>query len=320
MGVWRASDGLFVRDERLSSLLVEGERFLIGGLGGGCDIGNALPTAFALALMGKEVFLCGVHRSGVGALREAELVEERGIRCLAKVSPASYWREAERLPEPIVAELLTSGQYGLRLPGLRGESIFVISREEGVRQMAKAFAFLKDVLELDGVILVDGGGDSIVFGHEPALATAIGDAMTIAAFSNLEGAVQGVVALGADVEIPLKVLLSNLKKLGERDAILGGLRPRGRARALFLRASSILLSRTRSNSLNVLYLSAKGLRSAIRVRGRRLEITPLQAYTFMIDPRSVAELSHVVRLAKEHDEFDRIKEALREFRRARGHA
>ena len=317
-GVWRMPEGLFIRDERLASLLNEGERFLVGGLGGGCDIGSALLMAFALALMDKEIYLCGVHRSDVRALRRAELVEEHGIRCLAKVGPASYWHRPERLPEPVVAELLTLDRYGLKLPGLRGERVFVISRSQGVSQIAKALAFLKDSLGLDGIILVDGGGDSLVFGHEPALATAIGDAMTIAALSDIDSAIQGVVALGADVEIPLKILLSNLRELGKKGALLGGLRPEGRARALFLKASSILLSRIRSNSLNIFYLSVRGFRGTMRVRRAWLKITPLQAYTFLMDPKAVAEHSYLVKLARDHDDFTRIKRALEDFRRLKG--
>lgn len=127
--------------------LENARRILVAGAGGGFDLFCGLPLYFALRNSGKEVFL-GNHSfallgSGTGRRLAPGLVEVT----------AESWPE-QYFPELHLARWFREA---------RGEEIPIYAfRKMGVRPLAQAYETLVDELEVDTVLLIDGGTDSLM--------------------------------------------------------------------------------------------------------------------------------------------------------------
>lgn len=146
-------------------------RILIAGAGGGFDIFCGLPLYFGLRAAGKEVFLANLSFSvltpGCGRWLTPAVVEvtpdSRGIDAYFPERYLSRWFEEQGEHVPIYAFPKT-----------------------GVAPLMEAYETLADELEIDTLILVDGGTDSLMRGDEPELGTPVEDVTSLAAAHGLE--------------------------------------------------------------------------------------------------------------------------------------
>jgi hypothetical protein len=72
--------------------------------------------------------------------------------------------------------------------------------KSGVRPLAAAYRWIMDRHDIDTVVLVDGGTDSVLFGDEPGLGTVIEDAVSIVAADQAAGARVLLAAIGFGVD------------------------------------------------------------------------------------------------------------------------
>lgn len=98
-------------------------------------------------------------------------------------------------------------------------------RRTGVVQLTKAYQFLVEKLEIDTIILVDGGTDSLMFGQEPSLGTPLEDASSIAAASQMKVEKKFLVCLGFGVDhfhgVNHYYFLKNVSELTKANTFLG---------------------------------------------------------------------------------------------------
>lgn len=157
----------FPLNEKLSGC----ERILLTGAGLGFDVICALPLYFALKGIGKEVFISNLSFSD---LSEAEAFPE--VEKLRRVTRESKGSESF-FPEKHLAQWFHDH---------RGEDIDVYAFEPaGARPLRKALDALIAKHDLDTVIFLDGGADSLMRGDEAELGAPVEDMALIAAIRQL---------------------------------------------------------------------------------------------------------------------------------------
>jgi hypothetical protein len=152
--------------------LENSKNILIAGAGGGYDVFCGLPLYFNLKSQGKKVHLAN--------LSFADVVRSTG----------------RKITDSLVEVKATTEGYGSYFPELylsrwftsQGEKVSIYTFENtGVKPLSEAYQALVKLLEVDTIILVDGGTDSLMRGDEIDLATPEEDAASIAATMNVEG-------------------------------------------------------------------------------------------------------------------------------------
>jgi hypothetical protein len=147
-------------------------RVLLAGAGGGFDVFCGLPLFHALRDAGKEVFLANLSFTPLHAV-----TGERLAPALLKVTADSEGpRFVNYFPEGYLC------QWYRRL----GQELAVYCFERvGARPIYRAYKTLVDLLNIDTVLLVDGGTDSLMRGDEFGLGTPQEDMVSIAAVDGL---------------------------------------------------------------------------------------------------------------------------------------
>lgn len=148
------------------------QRILIAGMGGGFDLYCGLPLYFALRDAGKDVFLANLSFTSLDRSSAPELYPH-----LYEVT------HRVRNDERYYPELYLSRWFKTVLE--QEVPIYAFERV-GVRPLYSAYEFLTQMLEVDAVVLVDGGTDSLMRGDEFDLGTPEEDAASLAAVNALE--------------------------------------------------------------------------------------------------------------------------------------
>lgn len=192
---------------KLSSL----DNILIAGAGGGYDIYSGVPLYMALRRQGKTVHLSNFSFS---FLHKA-IAKEIFSKCFAV--DASKITHLDYFPEKYLA---------VWLKNVYQEDIPVYSiPQTGVMQLKSIYQYLKTTLNLEAIVLIDGGTDSLMFGDEAGLGTPSEDSASIAAVNALENLNKYLVCLGFGIDhfhgVPHYSFLENVATLTQENAYLG---------------------------------------------------------------------------------------------------
>lgn len=199
-----------VRDLEFFARLAHSRSVLVAGAGGGFDVYAGLPIALALMAQGKRVHLANLSFTYLGGT-SARFVAPH----VALVSPDTEG-EDRYFPERTLARWLQS----------RSLPPWVYAFEKvGVRPIAAAYAALRSELDLDAVVLVDGGTDILMFGDEAGLGTPQEDMISLAAVAQLDVPTRLVASIGFGVDAHHGVchahFLENVATLDRDGAYLG---------------------------------------------------------------------------------------------------
>jgi hypothetical protein len=186
-------------------------RVLVAGAGGGFDVYAGLPLALALRGLGKDVHLANLAFSDLDRLDIDDWIEP-GV---AAVAPACAGDE-DYFPERTLARWLdTRG-----LPS----TVYAFPRT-GVRPLRAAYRALIARLDIDAVVLVDGGTDILMRGDEAGLGTPEEDMSSLAALAGVPDVRRLVACLGFGIDAYHGVchahVLENLAALQRAGAFLG---------------------------------------------------------------------------------------------------
>jgi hypothetical protein len=165
--------------------LRDAQRVLIAGAGGGFDIFCGLPLYFHLVEQGKTVFLANYSF--------AYIEEVQGMRPASTVVEVTADSEGltDYFPEKYLAQWFrTQGQE---------TSIYCFHRT-GCLPLLDAYRALATQLQLDTVVVVDGGTDGLMRGDEAGLGTPCEDISSIAAVDELDVERKILVCLGFGVD------------------------------------------------------------------------------------------------------------------------
>ncbi|KAJ4462808.1 putative cell surface glycoprotein [Paratrimastix pyriformis] len=135
------------------------QRILLTGCGGGFDFTHALPLFFALRKLGKTCFLGNFAFSHIP---EGEVVFSAPLReDIDDEQPILYKVTADT---PILGNYFPERYLSLYFREVKGEEvpIYTFVHDCGAQSLRSGYERLCNLLELDGIVLVDGGSDSLM--------------------------------------------------------------------------------------------------------------------------------------------------------------
>jgi hypothetical protein len=165
--------------------LEKSNKILLAGAGGGFDIFSGLPLYFGLRSLGKQVYLANWSFSNLynanGTWLEPTLMEV--------TAETTGW--GSYFPELYLAQWFAE----------RGENVPIYCfAPSGVLPLLNSYQALVKLLDLDTVVLVDGGTDSLMRGDEAGLGTPQEDIASMGAVNQLEISTKLLVCLGFGVD------------------------------------------------------------------------------------------------------------------------
>lgn len=186
------------------------KRVLIAGIGGGYDIFCGLPLLFHLQKRGKVVRLANLSFTNL------HLVDGRKLAWAATEVTADSRGPSDYFPEKYLCEWFR----------LRGEEVSIFSfARTGVQPLAEAYHAVTKEHDIDTVVLVDGGTDSLMRGDEPDLGTPQEDIASIAAVDSLDIERRFLLCIGFGVDtyhgVSHGCVLENVAALAKAGAFLG---------------------------------------------------------------------------------------------------
>lgn len=293
--------------------IARARRVLICGAGGGFDLFTGLPLYFYLKPRVEKVFL--------GNLSFASLSETNGSRmtpALMKIDADTTGSE-EYFPERILCRWFRE----------QGEehSIYCFQRT-GVQTLKTAWGRLLEELDLDCVVLADGGTDSLMRGDESGLGTPEEDLANIAAVHGLEISQKVLCCLGFGVDtfdgVCHAQFLEAVAALQKKGGFLGAfsLLPDMEEAQLYLRAVDYV-NRALPGSPSVVNNSiASALEGEFgdvhrswRTSGNKLFISPLMSMYWAFDLDAVARRCLYLPELLESRSFTDVENAIQNFRR-----
>jgi hypothetical protein len=208
----------------LFAALAAARNVLIAGAGGGFDVYAGLPLALALWHRGVRVHLASLSFS------ELELVDQQtwvtdNVAAVTPQTASPDWYFPERaLARWLADQDLPSTVYAF--PPL------------GVQPLRTAYRYLIERLDIDAVVLVDGGTDILLRGDESDLGTPVEDITSLTAVTALDVPVKLVTCLGFGIDAYHGVnhvqVLENLAALDRDGGYLGALSIPGASREAVL--------------------------------------------------------------------------------------
>jgi len=272
----------------LPSGLETSRRVLVAGAGGGFDVYVGLPIYKRLRSMGKVVFLASLSFTQLRATTAVELHP-----ALFEVNLNTRGEEAY-FPERSLARFLS--QRFQEFP-----SVFAIDNL-GAKPVRAAYAHLVSMLDLDAVVLVDGGTDILLRGDEASLGTPAEDAVSLSAIQSLDIPTRILACLGFGIDAFHGVChaswLENVAALTAEGAFLGAgaLLPKMPEVQLYLDAvsHSELETPNRASIVNASIASAiegqfGNFHRSCRTRSSELFISSLMTLLWTFDLEAVAK-------------------------------
>jgi hypothetical protein len=183
--------------------------------------------------------------------------------------------------------------------------------KSGVRPLSAAYRWIVDQHEIDLVLLIDGGTDSVIFGDEPGLGSATEDAVSIVAASEAMGKQVLLAAIGFGIDhyhgVSHHAFLENVARLTRDEGFLGAfsLLPNTTETTAFLDLVDYANQRQPQHKSIVCNSIASALRGEFgnyhatnRTSGNDLFINPLmsQYWTFSV-PGVVEHMAYANKLA-----------------------
>ena len=261
-------------------------RILLAGAGGGFDILAGLPLFLHLRSQNRQVFLASLSFSD---LKKAS--GRRPTSRILEVLPESGG-ETAYFPEKYLSTWFAE----------RGERVPVYSfKPAGAAGVLHTYEDLIRELQLDGLVLVDGGTDSLMRGDEPGLGTPFEDMVSITAAHMAELPVKLLVNLGFGVDtfhgVCHAYVLEAVADLTAQGAFLGAfsLLPEMPEFQAFVEAVDYICERMPGHeSIVATSVAAAGKgrfgndHPTSRTKGSRLFINPLMSMYWCFDLDGVA--------------------------------
>lgn len=159
---------------------------LIAGAGGGFDVFSGLPLFFALERQGKKVHLANWTFSDIDAAPKSPERLSDFLVAVSADSKGSYY-----FPEKHLCQWFRQ----------RGKNQTIYCFEPcGTQQLKRSYELLVKNLNIDTIVVVDGGTDSLLRGDEEDLGTPHEDMTTIAAVDQLSVETKILACLGFGID------------------------------------------------------------------------------------------------------------------------
>ncbi len=272
----------------ITDKLRDSRSVLLAGAGGGFDVFSGLPLYFALKQQNKSVHLANWTFSEIESGPGSPI---RLTEFLAEVNADS--KGAYYFPERYLCEWFRG----------KGENLSIYCLEHcGTQELKECYDVLVKKLDIDTIILIDGGTDSLLRGDEERLGTPQEDMTSIAAVDQVEVPTKVLCCLGFGIDTYHGVchahVLSTIAEQTKKNGFLGAftLLKSMPEVAEFCSASQYVFSRmTRGNPSIVVSSILSALDGEFgdhhfsdRTAGSELFINPLMCFYWFFDLNSIA--------------------------------
>lgn len=278
------------------------KNILIAGMGGGFDVFCGLPIYFELLERGHNVHLANYSFSDISALKG-------GIR----LTPTLVGVQADQQDfAPYFPELYLSQWFKLNQ---QADTTIWSFHKVGTRTLLKDYRTLIDHLKIDGLLMIDGGVDSLVRGDEDAMGTAIEDAISLYVADELTEIpvrLLGCIAFGSELDLTHTHILENIADLTKANAFLGAcaLAPQMTCYQLYESAALYAQSRPHQDAsvINSSIISAvRGhfgdYHLTKKTKRSSLWINPLMSLYWFFDLPAVAAVNQLLPILVDTDTF-----------------
>lgn len=257
---------------------------LISGAGGGFDIASGIPLYIYLRSKGKKVYLANLSFTHLPSTASEKVFDE-----LYKITEESL--NTHYFPEKYILDWLHSlNEY---------PDFFAFSSEIGVAPLTSIYTHLRDSLNIDTLILIDGGTDSLMFGDESKVGTIVEDACSIVAATkaNIEKCFVAAIGFGVEHDFNHHSCLENMSTLIESDGYLGAISitkdmPEGKAYLDMVEHLNNAMPLHQSIVVNSIYSAMTGkfgdYHSTNRTAGSIQFISALMPIMWFFDTRKIA--------------------------------
>ncbi len=291
----------------LEGLLRSSKRALVIGVGGGGDIVGALATARFLEFCGLEFVLSGlswerhVFDPVPGPRRLSEVENVRALHPYAWLAnPQSRTRTGVYFAES-------------RMAALQGREVLLLDINGGAKGVIEGMEVAIEKLDIDLLVGVDVGGDSLAQGGEPGLRSPLADSIMLAAFVALEQrgrrTLWGVFGYGSDGELTVDEIEEALSRLAAAGGLLGAwsLTPKVATEI----EEVIKTVPTEASAVPVHCFRGAWGETHIRSDQRSVKMTPLTALTFFMSPTKLfATLSRPAQAVFASSSLEQANDAL----------
>jgi len=195
----------------ISPLLARCKNLLIAGMGGGFDIFCGLPIYFELQKQSQNAHLANFSFSEIAELKSGKRLTPTLVGVNADVKDFAIY-----FPELYLAQWFAEK---------RDQAVTVWCFEKtGARPLLENYHALLKHLSVDGILLVDGGVDSLMRGDEAQTGTMIEDAISLFAVNELSQIPVRIIAclgFGSERDMACTHVLENIAALMQADGFLG---------------------------------------------------------------------------------------------------
>jgi hypothetical protein len=196
--------------------LKDSQNILVTGVGGGFDIFCGLPIYFALREMGKTVHLANYSFTALELVNTICTVE-----CLIENELEGSTAD---IPDDMRFPYYPEGYLSQWFKQVRGEDVPIwMFTKCGPAKLVNLYRKLVDHLQIDAIIGLDGGVDSLMIGDEEGAGTLLEDSISLCAIRQLDVPVKilGCLGFGAELEVAHSNALHNMAQLVSEGAFLG---------------------------------------------------------------------------------------------------
>jgi hypothetical protein len=187
------------------------KNLLIAGMGGGFDVFCGLPICFELQRRGINVHLASYSFSNIETLKKGIRLTDTLVGVTAEIDGHFVY-----FPELYLTQWFKA-KYNANVP-------IWCFHKTGVRPLLENYQELVDYLSIDGILLIDGGVDSLMRGDEYELGTILEDTIsliTVGELKNIPVRLIACVGFGAERDMAYEQVLGNIATLAKMDAFLG---------------------------------------------------------------------------------------------------
>lgn len=274
-------------DLPFDALLPDDATILVAGMGGGFDLFCGLPIYFELKQRGYTVHLASLSFSELKAYQDGEWLSPT----LVGVGPASPELSGYH-PERFLARWFRERQ---------GDELTIWCFDPaGAQPLLEDYRDLIQRLQIDGIVLIDGGVDSLSRGDEELCGTILEDYISLAAVSRLQEVpvrVMACIGLGVEGDVCHAQIFENIAALTQQGGLLGtsALLARSRSCQLYVEALTYVHSQPEQQPsvINASILSAVqghfgDYHLTARTRDSQLWISPLMSLYWFFSVDAVA--------------------------------
>lgn len=189
---------------------------LIAGMGGGFDIYGGLPLYYTLKKLNKNIVLANYSFTDFNTAIEQGLAQIISPGLL--LANPNFESDDFYYPEGYLSQFLKIGFK-------EDAPLVYVFAKTGTNPLLNSFRYIIEQHNIDFIILIDGGVDSLNTGAETGHGTVIEDSITIAAVSQIENVEKIVMCIGFGTEVEEKVcgynVLMNMSNLVKNNSFIG---------------------------------------------------------------------------------------------------